>query len=731
MGDNATVASPSPRVSRLALLLLAVAVACTTKGDADGDGFPDGVDCADWDPEVNPDAPELCDGSDNNCDGYTDHEWAEDATTWYIDYDGDGHGSDAYVLIDCDRPDGYVSLLDDCLDVDASVYPGAREQCDLLDNDCDGDIDEDAPGASEWYIDADRDGHGSASDVARSCAQPAGYVGNAGDCDDADPTVHSGATELCDDLDNDCDGLIDDGAGDAVAWYLDADGDSYGDPDDVEEACEPPDGRVLDASDCDDGAPDVNPGMPEVCEDGLDNDCDETDNGCAPDGVIALADADGVIRGTESYDNAGTSVSSAGDQNGDGLGDVLVGVAGSDGAGDGAGAVMILLGPLLGSRDLDEADGILQGSSSGDAAGSDVALVGDVNGDGVPDLGVGAPSANTPDVGAGVAYVVYGPVTGTMRLAEAELRLRGGDADADLGRALAGPGDVDGDGWGDLLVGAPGLDTEGDGAGAAFLVSGPLSGLARVGSVGVALYGYGDGALAGRSVAGPGDLDGDGFPDMLVGAPGDEAGGSYAGAAYLVSGPVTEALLLSHDGVALRGQASGDGAGWSVAGLGDQDGDGYGDVLIGAYGADGEERDSGVAYVMCGPVRTVADLSDADAVLNGSESRAYAGYRVAGPGDMNRDGYVDLAVGARGSDLGATDGGATYLLYGPVSGSIDLEDAPAIFLGSGAGDLSGTAIGAAGDVDGNGYSDLIIGGPAADGEASSSGGAWVILGSGL
>ena len=720
----------SPRGRAPALLLLFL-VSCTTKGDGDGDGFPDGVDCADWDPTIHPDAIELCDGVDNNCDGYTDHEWAADAATWYIDYDSDGHGSDAYVLVDCDRPDGYVDLDDDCVDVDATVYPGARELCDLVDNDCDGDVDEDAPGAAEWYIDADRDGHGSAWDTKRSCAQPAGYVTNAGDCDDGDPNVHAGAVELCDEVDNDCDGLIDDGAGDAVPWYADADEDGYGDPEDVTEACEPPEGRVLNDEDCDDAAPNVNPGEAEVCEDGVDNDCDATDNGCAPAGEVPLDGADVSLLGTFSYDNAGASVSSAGDLNGDGLGDVMVGVPGSDAQGDGAGAVAVLLAPFEPSLSLADAQATLLGAAEGDAAGAALANLGDVDGDGVIDLGVGAPSADTPYDSGGVAYVVLGPVSGALHLADAELRLRGGDDGLETGRALAGAGDQDDDGWIDLLVGAPGVSAEGEGAGAAYVVPGPLSGLGRIGALGVALYGYGEGALAGRAVAGVGDLDGDGTPDLLIGAPGDEAGGTYAGAAYVVSGPVTEAMLLSHDALALRGVASGDGAGWSVAGLGDQDEDGYADVLIGAYGADGEERDSGVAYLMCGPARAVADLSDADAVLKGTEARAYAGYQVTGPGDVNRDGAMDLAVGARGSDLGATDGGATYLLYGPVSGTHGLDDAGATFVGVSAGDLSGTAISPAGDVDGNGYADLIIGGPAADGAESSSGGAWLILGSGL
>ena len=247
--------------------------------DADGDGYVSTMDCDDSEPEVHPGADELCDGVDNDCDGFVDHDDPSvvGQLTSYEDGDADGYGDPSSAVTACSVPSGYVADSSDCDDDDATVNPGADELCDGVDNDCDGLIDDDDPdlsGASTWYLDSDGDGHGDPGAGATTCLQPSDHVDQAGDCDDADATVHSGADELCDGVDNDCDGDTDEAdAIDPSTFYADGDGDGYGDPWSTTTACSVPSGYVADDSDCDDTDVAVNPGASEVC-DGVDDDCD-------------------------------------------------------------------------------------------------------------------------------------------------------------------------------------------------------------------------------------------------------------------------------------------------------------------------------------------------------------------------------------------------------------------------------------------------------------------------
>jgi len=253
----------------------------------------DATDCDDADAQVNPAATEICDEIDNDCDGTADEDDASEAPTWYADADADSYGDGKTTLVQCDEPSGYVADGSDCDDGDAEVNPAATELCDSIDNDCDGTADEDdSADAPTWYADADSDSYGDDDDSRTSCAQPSGYTALGGDCDETDAAVNPGATELCDEVDNDCDGDTDeDDAADAGTWYADADADSYGDADTSATACDQPSGYVAGDADCDDGDADINPGATEIC-DGLDNDCDSS------------ADASGLV----SWDD-GSSVS--------------------------------------------------------------------------------------------------------------------------------------------------------------------------------------------------------------------------------------------------------------------------------------------------------------------------------------------------------------------------------------------------------------------------------------
>jgi len=256
-----------------------------TAGDADGDGWPDEDDCDPDDPSVSPAVTEVCDGVDNDCDGSIDEDTL---STFYADADGDGFGDpDAESVQACEAPEGYVPTATDCDDNNATVYPGAEEVCDTLDNDCDGEVDDGV--TNEWYADADGDGFGDPDAPAEGCAEPTGHVHDATDCDDSEPTAHPGAEEVCDEVDNDCDGDVDELV--THTYYQDTDGDGWGDPTAVVDACSEPPGYAETPGDCDDSESTVHPGASEICNE-VDDDCDSVVDEDAIDGSTWYTDAD-------------------------------------------------------------------------------------------------------------------------------------------------------------------------------------------------------------------------------------------------------------------------------------------------------------------------------------------------------------------------------------------------------------------------------------------------------
>lgn len=213
-----------------------------------------------------------CSAAPDPCANQQDRIWFEDA-------DRDGLGNPSVAIFTCPDglPSGWVEDATDCDDLRASVFPGAIELCDGLDNDCDRAVDEGLP-SQDYYVDFDGDGFGLGSTRVAACSQPPDSSTLAGDCDDFDALAFPGAAEVCDGVDNNCDGLVD--AADptldpssGVSFFPDADGDGFGDGEDERFACSLPPGAVLDGSDCDDSSALVAPGEFEVC-DGVDNDCD-------------------------------------------------------------------------------------------------------------------------------------------------------------------------------------------------------------------------------------------------------------------------------------------------------------------------------------------------------------------------------------------------------------------------------------------------------------------------
>ncbi len=259
--------------------------------DADGDHSPATDDCDDDNALVYPGAEELCDGLDNDCDGEVDEYVAD---LWFADEDGDGYGDSFSTMEACEQPSGWVADNSDCDDTNDTVYPGADELCDGLDNDCDSDWDEDAIDATAWYPDADGDGYGPDDQAVVACEQPDDHVAQGGDCEDSDDGVYPGADEYCDQVDNDCDGEVDeDDALDPLTFFQDDDGDGYGLTDLTTLACSPPSGFAAVDGDCDDGDASVHPGADEYCDD-IDQDCDgETNDDDAVDAPFWYDDMDG------------------------------------------------------------------------------------------------------------------------------------------------------------------------------------------------------------------------------------------------------------------------------------------------------------------------------------------------------------------------------------------------------------------------------------------------------
>ena len=282
--------------------------------DADADGYGAGAgvcqcgksadfsasgagDCNDGDAGIHPNASETCNGKDDNCDGSTDPVNAEGCKKFYADGDGDGFGKSAVSACLCAADVTYTATFgDDCNDGDANVNPNADEYCDGADNNCDGVTDE--PGAADctvYYADADGDGYGSKS-IKCLCEKSGNYTATvSGDCNDADKGIHPKATETCDGIDNDCDGLTDPVNADGCNnWYVDSDGDGFGNialPSKC--LCEGGVGFSVVGGDCNDSASGVNPNADEVCN-GVDDDCNGTTDPLSASGcTIFYSDGDG------------------------------------------------------------------------------------------------------------------------------------------------------------------------------------------------------------------------------------------------------------------------------------------------------------------------------------------------------------------------------------------------------------------------------------------------------
>lgn len=389
----------------------------------------------------------------------------------------------------------------------------------------------------------------------------------------------------------------------------------------------------------------------------------------------------------------GASVAGAGDTNGDGRTDVLVGAPGGS-------YVELHRGGSAAPQDSVRLD--VNNLPMGDPVsfGTALAGVGDVNGDGYGDFVVGQPEYSSGQSAEGGVFLYFGGIpfnTGVDAILQAD------QAGAGFGSSVAGAGDINGDGYGDLVVGAPHY-SEGENSEGRVLVY-----LGRPGAfpatAATALQIDQAGAVFGSSVA-LGDVDGDGYADVIAGAPYADYGHSDEGAAFVYQGGAGNMELNADASLAAPAGQSADGFGISVDGAGDVNRDGYDDIIVGAPGYDGGETDEGRAFVFTG---SAGGLSTTPfRIFEENQAGAGFGQSVAGAGDVNGDGFADVIVGAPRFDQGETDEGTAFVYLGAAAMN---TVADARYEGNAANALQGWSVAGANDVNGDGYADLVVGAP--------------------
>ncbi|GDX83742.1 hypothetical protein LBMAG42_55530 [Deltaproteobacteria bacterium] len=580
--------------------------------------------------------------------------------------------------------DGDGSVVgEDCDDGDATVFPGAPEVCNGDDDDCDervDDEDDDLAGTTTFYTDEDGDGVGGGAGRS-GCTAQAGETELDGDCDDTDATAFPGATEVCDGVDNDCDGLgdeDDDSLSGAATWYPDADGDGYGRDDAPLQACRKPADYARDAGDCDDDLASRNPGAAEVCGDGVDNDCDDTDNGCELEGEIDFATnpAGNVIVDDGAWGFG--RYRPVGDLDGDGYAEIAVSEAGED-------AVWLVHGPVSGVSKVGSAWGRIEQGRDDNNFG--IAALGgfDWDGDGEGDVALSATQYARDDIGYLKIYTnTSGGGTVDGDTYAAYLEHTNGQYIGTYGLVTC---DLDGDGTGNDILARAHTDS---GQPVAWVAGWERGSETPALTFGLATGGFSQGGFT------TADVNGDGVDDLLLGAPDfdyDEASPD-GGATYIGYGPIVDITDLDDTwDLRLYSHLADDYSGRYLDMSGDGDGDGHLDLLI---GGPGNSVADAAARIVRGPLASGAIYTLAStsfSISSGSEASTWVG-------DVDGDGQAELAITE-------PDSWAVYLYSAAATGTFGIADAQATFLGTRA---DGSSVVAGGDLDLDGRPDLLLGG---------------------
>jgi Ca2+-binding RTX toxin-like protein len=439
-----------------------------------------------------------------------------------------------------------------------------------------------------------------------------------------------------------------------------------------------------------------------------------------------------LINGNGDYSQLGWSVSQAGDVNGDGIDDFIVGrLYTAQGLAPGGAYVFFGKAGGLGPIDLSNlspSDGFfMQGPSNSHIAGEVVAGGGDINGDGFDDVMIADPRFNNY---MGETFAVYGKAgtSGTVALgtmpASQGFTITNNLSGVWAGLPLAFAGDINHDGYDDMLIGTQAHRAYvlyGKPAGSSAIALNPLDP-----ANGFMVQGNGINDFVGSGVTGLGDFNGDGIDDFAIGALG-------ANKTYIVFGKAGGFAnlnlnnLTAADGLVITGTSAGP-IGYSISGAGDVNGDGLQDIILGTVGS--ADR----AYVVFGRSGGNVDLNSlgsAGLLITGSPNTSF-GFDVSGAGDVNGDGFDDVIVGVLGQGSGGSYSGGAYVIYGRNgSGTIDataLADADGYFLQAQAGDNAGHSVSSAGDVNGDGFDDVLVGAQRRNAGGYAAGGVYLVYG---
>ncbi|MFZ5481649.1 MAG: FG-GAP-like repeat-containing protein [Myxococcota bacterium] len=523
----------------------------------------------------------------------------------------------------------------------------------------------------------DCDGDGCGFDATNECQDH--------DTDENSPDL----PEVCDGKDNDCDGAVDEGV--TVSLHGDADGDGFGDPATATEGC-PGDPGIEDGTDCDDADAGTFPGGSEVWGDGVDQDCDGVADGADVTNAAVFLPGE----------HAGDSVVAVatGDLDGDGDDDLVVTACGRS---EWWGKVYVLLGPVSGDDTLSSAEGHVAGTESS-PVGCAVAVAGDVDGDGNSDILVGAaPSFGGWESSDGSgAWLLSGPALGLDSTDEATLLLTP-DGPADAAGVAVAAGDVNGDGTPDLIVGATLADEGAPDGGAAYVVFGPRDGTLELADADVTVTGQTASGLVGASVRADADFDGDGLSDVVIGGP-REGGAELPGHVSVFFDPALGTHATSDADVRLEG-ARYDSAFGRASAAGDLDDDGLADLVVGETGVNG-----GMVDVYPGPL---AKGQEPASRVYGSAPTGALGTSVAVLPGTRR-----IVAGAP-----AEEGGKVYVFENLAPGTWTEDAAIARWVDPTWPDYAGQRV-ATGDLDGDGLADVLFGG---SGYADESGAIWGFL----